>query len=284
MGEQEFRSNNVLITVFELACNESADILIFDTGYGCRSGETESEFGPLHDATLVDDIVRGCMELLGDLSVAIVVPHGHPDHINPEFIQALESLDGYTIDRIYVHVDDLEFLGQPGFHVPGSCEFPGCGPEGHPFSCWEDKIWPFGESDCCNLKPLPPEINCTPPSEETDCEISAEESGLSFRTKMGKVWLRGRDGHTPGSVDLVLEHKNDSERRFTIYGSMIPSCELNTNVCGTCTPDCPDLVGVEWAIPAHGNIPILSRPPPAARQRPPGAVTALRSRRALSRR
>src|SRR5262245_26311575 len=73
------------------------------------------------------------------------------------------------------------------------------------------------------------------------------------------VWFRARDGHTPGSVDLVLDHKDGSGRQFVVYGSMIPGC-LAAN-CGleTCTytPDCLSVLpGFQWAIPAHGNIPV----------------------------
>lgn len=267
-GPPVIRKNNVLMTVLELACGEDADILVFGTGYGCRIiGEVSTaEWGPEFDAGLVNNIVRNCMGLQGPLRVAFVVPHGHPDHFNPEFIYALQGLGGYVVDRIYVHVDDEMHLNQIGMGCPGplvsaacsaACEAVNC--TNNNFGCWP--IETFGQPDCCNGAPWAGEPICPDPTPK-DCESAWDSPGvLSFRSTQGRVWFRGRDGHTPGSVDLVLDHKDGSGRQFVVWGSMIPGCQAS-NCGGDCDtiPDCPPLPGFQWAIPAHGNIPVVLPP------------------------
>lgn len=68
-----------------------------------------------------------------------------------------------------------------------------------------------------------------------------DEEILSFDTTLGKVWFRARPGHTPGSIDLVIDVRNNPLDRFEIRGS---------DVGGAC-PDTPP--GTNEDIEVHGN-------------------------------
>lgn len=243
------RTNNVTMWVLELACGQSADILVFGTGYGCRN---TAEFGPALDVERVNHIVRNCIGLSGTVEVAFVVPHGHADHINPEFVHTLVA-NGYTIDKIYVHIDDQGATKSlPAVSGCPSSVFTQV--EKNPTT---GIFQPFGTADQCNTNP------------DNGCEQTWSHANVkSFDTTLGKTWFRGRDGHTRGSVDLVIDYLGNEAERYLVYGSATP-CTVVSNNCyidpftGTKrTPTC-DLPGVQWAIAAHGNI-VLRPAPPAS--------------------
>lgn len=246
------RTNNVTMWVLELACDQSADVLIFGTGYGCRNTH---EYDPVDDVATVDTIIRDCIGLSGTVEVAIVVPHAHGDHINPEFyheLMAVAGPDNYTLDKIYVHADDLG--GTKSLAAVSGCS-------GSVFTTAEKNAMTgifqtIGTGgDMCNGTP------------ENDCESAWNASGVkSFHTTLGKTWFRGRDGHTRGSVDMVIDYLGDDTERYLVYGSATP-CVVVGNNCYTDpstgtkrTPTCA-LSGVQWAIAAHGDIALLSAPP-----------------------
>jgi hypothetical protein len=63
--------------------------------------------------------------------------------------------------------------------------------------------------------------------------------GISFASSLGRVWFLHRPGHTPGSIDLVLDVRGDIQDRVLILGS----------APGGCTPPS----GVSLTLAAHGT-------------------------------
>ncbi len=67
------------------------------------------------------------------------------------------------------------------------------------------------------------------------------EELLSFDSPLGRIWFYLRPGHTPGSIDLVLDALGDTENRVVVLGSLSNQA---------CMP--PE--GVRETIAAHGNV------------------------------
>jgi hypothetical protein len=63
---------------------------------------------------------------------------------------------------------------------------------------------------------------------------------LGYESPLGRIWFTPRPGHTPGSIDLVLDVLGDPDERVLILGS----------AAGGCTP--PSGVGLTLA--AHGTV------------------------------
>jgi glyoxylase-like metal-dependent hydrolase (beta-lactamase superfamily II) len=61
----------------------------------------------------------------------------------------------------------------------------------------------------------------------------------SYKSPLGRVWFVHRPGHTPGSIDLVLDVLNDPEDRVLVLGSS----------AGGCSPPS----GVQLTLSAHGT-------------------------------
>lgn len=235
------RVNNVTMWVLELACSQGADILIFGTGYGCRNN---FEFGPDTDAANVHHIIRQCIGLAGNVKLAFVAPHGHADHINPEFVHALLNAGNYTLGKIYVHADDM--TAAQGISTDPDCS---------------ESEWTAAELDPAtgNFVSFGVMDGCHPVDPSNRCQQHWNDAGVkSFDTTVGKVWFQSRDGHTPGAVDLVIDYMGDEAERYVLYGSATPcvivgnNCYVNPNGVKR-TPKCT-LPGVVWAIDAHGDI------------------------------
>ena len=63
---------------------------------------------------------------------------------------------------------------------------------------------------------------------------------LSYASPLGHVWFVHRPGHTPGSIDLVLDVLGDPDERVLVLGSS----------AGGCRPPS----GVRLTLPAHGTV------------------------------
>lgn len=63
---------------------------------------------------------------------------------------------------------------------------------------------------------------------------------LSYDSPLGSIWFTPRPGHTPGSIDLVLDVLGDPADRVLILGS----------ATGGCAP----AEGVRMTLPAHGTV------------------------------
>ncbi len=70
----------------------------------------------------------------------------------------------------------------------------------------------------------------------------------SYSSPLGKLWTFHRPGHTAGSIDLVLDIRNDPTNRMVIRGSQ-PSAP------------CAPVPGQREVIDAHGNVELVSTPP-----------------------
>jgi hypothetical protein len=237
------RVNNALISVFELspADPSGSDVLIYGTGYGCRflsggtcDGAQYQKFGAATDAANVDSIVRRCMQRAGTIKIDVVVPHSHADHINPEFLHALEALD-YKVQAIMTHADDYNATMRVDTSTRTACGS---------ISRWDSLsslIQPYGTQS-------------STPCLQTVCITRREDSPLTYKALTGDIWMRERGGHTPGASDLVLDVGGDPSRRILIYGSAPPGTGPSTT--STCmAPICnTTLTGVRQTILAHGNV------------------------------
>lgn len=114
-GRARFETSNIFVVRgADLSGRKKA--WIFSTGYGDgdylaqfpnRAGQASERSGA-EDAADVARVVSACMGLAPEnTDLHIVVPHGHSDHINQEFVAALLGL-GYAVPEILVHVRDLE--------------------------------------------------------------------------------------------------------------------------------------------------------------------------------
>ena len=63
---------------------------------------------------------------------------------------------------------------------------------------------------------------------------------VSYDSALGHIWFTQRPGHTPGSIDLVLDVANDPTNRVLVRGSLAGG-------------DCPDPSGVFMDLDAHGT-------------------------------
>ncbi len=63
---------------------------------------------------------------------------------------------------------------------------------------------------------------------------------LSYESPLGHIWFTPRPGHTPGSIDLVLDLLGNPGERVQILGSVAGGC--------------PAPSGVTMTLPAHGTV------------------------------
>jgi hypothetical protein len=133
--------NNVGIFLFPLVGDE---VLVFGCGYGI---DYRAAFDAVHDASMTDAVLRGCMGRdPATTKLRFISPHWHGDHINVEFIHAMENF-GYSVveiayhahDEYYIHnyynwrpVDEAKFLVLPDG---------GCAEEIHSYASPLGKIW-----------------------------------------------------------------------------------------------------------------------------------------------
>ena len=237
------RVNNSLISVFQLTPfdRSGSDILIYGTGYGTRflngspcDGAEYRARGARIDAENVADIVRRCLELRGTVKVDVVVPHSHADHINPEFLHELESMN-FKVQAIMTHADDLGATRNVDVAITAA------DPNTSRWGSLRDLIQPYG-------------TKASVPCLQTVCTERIEDSPLYYLTRQGPVWMRERGGHTPGASDLVLDIGSDTRNRIVIYGSSPPGTGPATTA-NCMAPTCStNLMGVYKTFPAHGNV------------------------------
>ncbi len=118
-----FNTSNILLLK---GINDT--VWIFGTGYG---EETDIQFyrnntnlttpGAAVDANLVDSVIQNNFNISNvNAKLQFIVPHFHLDHINQEFISALENFENYNLtnSNIYVHTNDS---------FGSTCNSPCCG-------------------------------------------------------------------------------------------------------------------------------------------------------------
>ena len=195
---------NVTMSIIPVAHNQ---IILFGTGYGDM---INSERGPEEDMALVHHVIQECLgyDSPENVQVIIVAPHWHPDHMGPESVHALRDL-GYDIVSLIVHKGDIPFYR----NAP-------------------DWMW-NGEKPLWN--------------DEDRAIVDVMHGGgcnnalRSINTIIGTVWVRSRAGHTPGSVDMIIDVLGDPDNRFVILGSR-PG-----GACGA-------VPGQRVVMKAHGNV------------------------------
>lgn len=195
--------NNVGISVVMLTKTE---VLVFGAGYGSLPFPPPQAGGvPLYDAAfdmaMVNEVIRQCMRLRGAVTIDFVTPHGHLDHVNAAAFAALRNL-GYGIRRIVYHeADSAGVLGLPD--------------------------WTSADLAVFEAATAPP------------CALlSLGGSPFFYQTSVGRIAFISRPGHTPGSIDMVIDVLNDPTNRHVVQGSVPGSCGLS---------------GVREVVSAHGN-------------------------------
>lgn len=69
--------------------------------------------------------------------------------------------------------------------------------------------------------------------------VNCNEEILSYDSPLGRIWFLNRPGHTPGSIDLVLDVLGNPEDRVLVLGSQAGGC--------------PPPPGVNLTLAAHGS-------------------------------
>lgn len=178
------------------------EVLLFGSGYGDQNSFVEPTKDASYDVRRVDAILRFCLGREPERTpIRFVAPHGHIDHINSDFIRELRER-GYPIVDIAFHNAD----GNTVRNLPG----------------WTSE-------DRAAFRTL-----------RTTTGICQEEL-TSFDSPLGRIWFFLREGHTPGSIDLVIDVRGDPDNRFVVRGS--------GEVYGTCP-----IPGVREAVDPHGNL------------------------------
>ncbi len=180
----------------------NGEVLLFGAGYGDPNSFVEPTVDAAHDVRRVDAIIRFCMGRVPENTpIRFVTPHGHIDHINADCIRELRRR-GYPIVDITFHSRDATWAkGMPGWTAADRTAF---------------RTLRSATGAC-------------------------QEELLSFASPLGKIWFFLREGHTPGSIDLVIDVRNDPSNRLIVRGS------------GEVYGSCP-IPGVRESIEPHGNV------------------------------
>jgi PKD repeat protein len=198
------------------------EVLLFGAGYGDANSMVVPTESAEHDARRVDALLRFCLGRTPETTpIRFVAPHGHIDHINADFIRELRARDYPIVDIAFHSADGTSVRNLPGWTQADRTLF---------------RTLRSGTGQC-------------------------QEELLSFASPLGRIWFHLRDGHTAGSIDLVIDVQNDPDNRFVVRGS--------GGDFGACA-----IPGVREAIEPHGNL-ILSAPEPRLASASPPHASAL---------
>ena len=197
--------------------------------------------------------------------VDVVAPHGHGDHINPEFIYALIEL-GYTIGNVFVHADDMIYMHDQIENVTN--------PETEPVvvTCsqntrFDDGVFtvqplgsPFVPAGGLNIEGIPNDIAvsspCANPCPQGGPAPMLEVNGtpLVYHTTLSAdIWFQHRPGHTRGAIDLVIE-RTGVGTRWVIRGSGMFSFPVEDGGCGVQSLSCSPIAIPSRTFEPHGNV------------------------------
>lgn len=188
--------NNSVIYVLS---GTGSDVLIFGMGYGnpggdatyYRGAEVDALADAAADVAVVDRVVTSCMGRTRDASVTLVVPHMHLDHVNQEFVSALEAL-GYGVERTLVHtLDENGATCGTGTSAVPCCGAPTCNPSAPAWGTPYDPPWT--SETLASFETI-----------GTSGDACADELEV-FQSTSGEAWSlhSARANHTPGSLNLV---------------------------------------------------------------------------------
>jgi len=185
------------------------EVLLFGAGYGDPNSFVDTTRDAAYDVLRIDTIIRFCLGRDPQKTrIRFVAPHGHIDHINADCMRELRAR-GYTVADIVFHAADGAWVR----NLPG---------------------WKPGDRGLFR--------------ELRNSTFQCQEELASYASPLGKLWLHLRAGHTPGSLDLVIDVQNDPGNRFVVRGS------------GGAFGSCP-VPGVREAVEPHGNILLTAKPP-----------------------
>jgi len=197
---------------------DNDEVLVFSGGFGDTWYLPGGAFfNADYDVAMIKQAIVGCMGRdLASTRVRFVAPHGHPDHITVAFIKALERA-GLAVIEIAYQEGDRAWIEQ----LPWLPHHPALFHVLPGSACGE----PIG----------------TPP--------------ITYASPLGTIWFTHRPGHTPGSIDLVLDVLGDPTNRVLVQGSG----------SGGCAPPS----GVTMTLSAHGTA-IIAGPRRAVSEVLPG--------------
>jgi hypothetical protein len=177
------------------------ELLVFGAGYGDPFGPGSALYDAAYDVANLDAIVRDCLLRVPSQTTI----HFVAPHGHGDHINSafIHELEyaGYTVADIQFHTADYSLING----MPG-----------------------WNAQDKAKFVRLDDFGNC-------GTEL------LAFDSLVGKIWFVGRPGHTPGSIDLIVDVRNNPSDRFLVQGSTLG---------GQCANP-PD--GTLDQIPGHGN-------------------------------
>ena len=187
----------------------NGEVLLFGAGYGDANWFVEPTESAGHDAARVDGLIRSCLGRTPERTpIRFLAPHGHIDHINADFVRELRRR-GYPIRDIAFHSGDANAVKNlPGWTLEDRAAF----------------LTLRNDTGAC------------------------QEELIAYASPLGKLWVFLREGHTSGSVDLVIDVEGDPNNRVVVRGS------------GESYGTCP-IPGVREAVEAHGNVLLQARTP-----------------------
>jgi PKD repeat protein len=198
---------------------DNGEVLLYGAGYGDRNSFVTPTADANFDVRRVDAILRFCLGRTPETTpIRFVAPHGHIDHINADFMRELRARNYPIVDIAFHAADQTAIRALPGWTTA-------------------DKALFRVLRNTTNL-----------------CQEELE----SFDSPLGRLWFHLRAGHTPGSIDLVIDVRGDPNNRFIVRGS--------GEVYGAC-----GIPGTREAIEPHGNILFTAPEPDVLAVTPPNA-------------
>ena len=178
--------------------------LVFGAGYGDWCLATH---GAACDAQQLDHVLRTELGFAPETTdLRFLAPHGHLDHINPAFLEAVAGL-GYRWQEIALHAADLRLDYRAGPSV-------------------DDMPW---SADLRKRFVLLEEAGDWPPPYRP------------LRSSLGELRLEHRPGHTPGSLDLILETPTQTiALRGSLHTEHDPRFDLDVKAHGNAIVSRPD--------------------------------------------
>lgn len=183
--------NDVTMTALQV---DATTYLLFGTGYGdgLQPGTGARNLkSAAFDAGTIDRLVRTRMGI-STPQVRVAATHGHGDHVGPEMLRELRAL-GHVVLSIGAHIGDQGII------------------LAMPWTAQDLALMSWYQGKRC---------------------ATLTESGvpIGIQTLLGPVFFQSRPGHTPGSVDLVLDPAGDTKKRVVMLGSK------GTMPCSTLAP------------------------------------------------
>lgn len=234
VGQEWLPFNDSAIYVFkgtQIGAN-TWRVYLFGSGYGDKDSDMEEYTNDTQRATrsaVLDaaDVAHVITDAecfgLQDKTVKIraLVPHGHLDHTNAEFINQLLLQDSnFELHEITHHAREETLVTCEAKCCEGVDGVEQCTQGCNPSCQWRGAPYLEAWGD---LEPFIAPIGDDPEPDETCTDIETYDITAAPGTL--RVELEDSDGHTPGSLNLVIDPETEEDRGILFDGST-PGCFL----------------------------------------------------------